>query len=251
MKLKGILIQVRDDKAALFQEHICFLEVMDLTPNNLVSYDLISKPKIHWKDIEKFDYVILGGAGHHSVLERYNFTPYLEDLIIKIVDRKKPFFGACYGFQFLAKTLGAKVVEDISRAEVGSFKIYQTKEGLKDPIFSKLPESFWANSGHVDHIDIPPKDMIVLAKSERSPVQAGRVKDTLIYGTQFHSELNRKRLIERLLMYKHRYIPDKESVRKFYTSLKETSEPIKILPAFLKEVSNSLKAYESSSNRFR
>ena len=101
----------------------------------------------------------------------------------------------------MARAMGGVVVTDLSRAEVGSLEVTLTAEGQDDPVFGGLPRQFLAQLGHQDIVVELPADAILLASSERVMHQAFRFRDLPIYCTQFHPELNRAALLERVAAY--------------------------------------------------
>ena len=70
-----------------------------------------------------------------------------------------------------------------------------------NPCCAQLPTTFLANAGHEDHVVELPQDAVLLASSPRVPEQAFRFADKPIYCTQFHPELDRAAMIERLIAY--------------------------------------------------
>ena len=64
-------------------------------------------------------------------------------------------------------------------------------------------DRFSVQQGHKDHVTRLPAGASHLAGSERSPFQAARFGDGLVWGTQFHPELTKT--IVRVLTYRERY----------------------------------------------
>ncbi|MEM7315961.1 MAG: type 1 glutamine amidotransferase, partial [Planctomycetota bacterium] len=61
--------------------------------------------------------------------------------------------------------------------------------------------TFEAYQGHQDRVAELPQDAILLASSQRVPIQAFTFADRPIYATQFHPELTRERFLQRLDNY--------------------------------------------------
>ena len=101
----------------------------------------------------------------------------------------------------MAKALGGEVVTDKSRAELGSIAVRLTDAGRCDPLFSPLGDRFLAPMGHQDCVVRLPPQAILLASSESVTNQAFKVAEKPIYCTQFHPELGRQTLLERVHAY--------------------------------------------------
>ena len=97
-----------------------------------------------------------------------------------------PYFGACLGVQLLAASLGARVFPGPA-PEVGVLPVTLTAEGLADPIFAGLPQTFPTLQWHGDTFDLP-DGATLLASSPACPNQAFRF-GRLAYGVQFHVEV--------------------------------------------------------------
>jgi GMP synthase (glutamine-hydrolysing) len=122
----------------------------------------------------------------------------------------KPTFASCWGFQAMARALGGEVVTDMDRAEVGTHELVLTDAGRRDPVFGPLAEAgptFYAQLGHKDIVVRLPDRAELLVSSRRVENQAFRFPGKHIYCTQFHPELNRRTLLDRLRKYP-RYVEE-------------------------------------------
>jgi GMP synthase (glutamine-hydrolysing) len=97
-----------------------------------------------------------------------------------------PVLGVCLGSQFMAKALDAGVRPG-KAVEIGMTPIWLTADAKRDPVFSKMPESFEVFEWHGEVFDLP-KDCVPLASSETAPLQAFRY-GAHAYGLLFHLEL--------------------------------------------------------------
>lgn len=100
-------------------------------------------------------------------------------LIKQLLDQHKPIFGACYGAQQIAKTLGYSV-HKAPHKEVGWAPVY-----LKSKIISGIPNQVTALHWHEEMFEIP-KQAQLLFSSDLVENQ-GFVMDNVI-GLQFHFE---------------------------------------------------------------
>jgi GMP synthase (glutamine-hydrolysing) len=133
--------------------------------------------------------IVMGGAESVYQLDRY---PYLRDemaLIESALKADKPILGVCLGSQLLAATLGSQVRRGDQR-EIGWFPVRLTENAMDDRLMRGLPAEFVAAHWHSDVFDLP-RDAVVLASSDRTPVQAYRY-GAKAYGLLFHAEMTRE-----------------------------------------------------------
>jgi len=206
-QLRYLLLQTRnsgDPMAA--QEVRCFARMLDCEISAIEVFDLLSAaPPIN--KLQQPDMLLLGGAGHYSVASepgRPRPRPWLEralDCMREIHRLAKPTFASCWGFQAMARAMGGQCVNDLPNAEVGTIELSLTDAGREDPLFGQLPPAFSGQAGHEDHVVALPPDAVLLASSARVREQAFRFAGRPIYCTQFHPELDRTALMERVVAY--------------------------------------------------
>ena len=103
------------------------------------------------------------------------------------------------------------MVRSSQHREVGTHRVLLTDEGKEDALFGLLPPSFQAQHGHLDSVLTLPESLVLLARSERCPIQAVRVKGAPIIATQFQPELNRDSNYERYMHYIDSYCAEGQS----------------------------------------
>lgn len=101
-------------------------------------------------------------------------------LIRKLLDRNIPLFGACYGAQQIAKTLGYTIGKSPAK-EVGWAPVYLKSKAIPD-----LPEKLIALHWHEEMFEIP-KEAELLFSSDLLENQ-GFVMNHKVVGLQFHFE---------------------------------------------------------------
>lgn len=231
--IEVVLIQVREHREAAEQERAAFLARCRLRPEQLRILDVVLHPEIRFRDVENADAVMIGGSGSHSVTVRYPFTEPLAEVVRELVERDRPFFGSCWGHQFLGEVLGGRVETDEAASEVGTFDAFLTETGRRDPLTAELPERFAIQLGHKDHITRAPTDLETLASSERCPRQLVRVAGKPAYGSQFHSEMSIADMKARVRIYQS-YVPGgAEEVARFDAALRPSPEADGLLDRFL------------------
>jgi GMP synthase (glutamine-hydrolysing) len=228
-----LLVQPRSDLPMVDHEIKCISQYSGLSREQLISVSPFYTP-INNSLLENVDGVIIGGSDT-SVLDNFPWTNSIIELIHKIAEVKMPLFGSCWGHQMVAKVFGGEVVSDLARKEMGSIEVSLTEQGKEDLIFGKLPIKFTAQSGHKDHVCELPNNIEPLAYSGLSPYQAIKVKDCPIYGAQFHADMDKLELKERLEYYQYDYV-NTEEFSNICNSLQQSPEAVKILSAFVDDV---------------
>tara|TARA_B100000945_G_C20427100_1_gene621196 strand:- start:6791 stop:7522 length:732 start_codon:yes stop_codon:yes gene_type:complete len=199
--LKYILLQARKEKDPMIKhEAKCFQKSLNCHNENLHTIDLI-RDQVTKSFFLNYDAVIIGGSGDFSIAKGGPWMNKVLDIMNYLYEENKITFASCWGFQAMAKARGGEVVHDLKRAELGTIELHLTTEGKKDKVFQNLPERFFAQMGHEDIVDKLPHDAILLASSKKVKNEAFRFKKKPIYCTQFHPELKKNDLKQRMETY--------------------------------------------------
>jgi len=200
-KLRYLLLQVRDaDDPMRPQEVRCFARALDCDQAQIGVFDLLAGVPTH-AQLDAVDVVLLGGSGDYSVAHGGPWLPAALEAMRALYEWSKPTFASCWGFQAMTKALGGEVVTDLGRAELGTIPFQLTDAGRADPVFGGLPDPFIAPIGHQDIVDRLPDQAVLLASTDRVTNQAFGVAGKPIYCAQFHPELDRTALLERVETY--------------------------------------------------
>ncbi len=151
-------------------------------------------PAATWLD--GVDGFVIGGSGNLSLVEdepNHPWVPGLRHLLDEAMTRTLPGLCICFGHQLLGLHLGADVVTDRTRGEAGTI----TVERVAEDALLAGPDPFFVHTGHSDHVMAVPTGTTLLARTERSEVQALRVNGTHLYSTQFHPDLTAGEAVER------------------------------------------------------
>lgn len=231
--LRYLLIQIRDPSDPIrMQEIACFAHAIGCEKEAIQILDLLNE-RVTEEALRDFDAVLIGGSGDYSAAGESDWLKQsLEDLCL-LREIKKPTFASCWGFQALARALGGRCINDPQHAELGTINLKLTSEGKQDPLFGELSEDFIAQAGHEDHVVELPPGATLLASSEMVKNQAFTFEDAPIYCTQFHPELDRKSLVDRIAAYPQ-YVERiaGTTVEKFSQHCRDTPETRNLLKRF-------------------
>jgi len=232
--LRFLLLQVRNpDDRMRGHEIMSFARSFGCPQSSIHVFDLLSgapSPQI----LAEADVVLLGGSGDYSVARGGPWLQGALDAMVTLYETKKPTFASCWGFQAMARALGGEVVTDHSRAEVGTVTLELTGVAETDPVFGPLGKRFQVQIGHEDIVTELPPQATLLASSDRVANEAYRLEGAPIYATQFHPEIDRRGLIDRLKAYPS-YMPlaGANTVEELEAITPETPHTVGILTRFL------------------
>jgi GMP synthase (glutamine-hydrolysing) len=245
--LRYLLLQTRNaDDEMRAQEVGCFAQALGCDRSAIAVFDLLAAAP-STQLLQQVDMILLGGSGHYSAAEKS--PPHVEqgpgeawldrafDTLRDVHHLAKPTFASCWGFQAMARALGGRCIHDLPRAELGTIELHLTDAGRDDPLFGPLPAKFAAQAGHEDHVVALPPDAVLLASSQKVPEQAYRLIGKPIYCTQFHPELDRQAMLERVRAYPA-YIQRivGTSYDRFAADCRETPEANTLLRRFIELV---------------
>lgn len=202
-------IQFRLNQNIREQEQICLSKgVGDIDIDFISVFD----SSINWNLPEQilFGYkgVILGGSGDldfdgsrpaddeirlasQKILKQ--ISPFLKCLL----DKDIPTLGICFGHQILGAFSGACVHCDKKQSKTKSHKVKFVVDKSELPLFSDLPNSFFAHYKHKDVLDCVPEGAVLLMEGgDECQVSALQYKNN-IYTVQFHPELTFSDMIKR------------------------------------------------------
>jgi GMP synthase (glutamine-hydrolysing) len=105
------------------REHQCFVASTGLAAEDVVLHDLTGGPSSLAR-LRNFDMLSVGGSGdfYASKGDLPEFEAYL-DFPREVVALGHPTFASCFGYQSIARALGARVIRDSANAETGTFEL--------------------------------------------------------------------------------------------------------------------------------
>jgi GMP synthase (glutamine-hydrolysing) len=232
-RIRYLLLQTRNANDPMrAQEVRCFARMLECDLSDIDVFDLLASA-LPTEQLQSADMILLGGSGQYSAAGESTWLERTFDAMRKIHRVAKPTFASCWGFQAMARALGGRCVNDLPNAEVGTIELTLTAAGRADPLFGELPPVFAAQAGHEDRVVELPPDAVLLASSSRVAEQAFRFTGRPIYCTQFHPELDRAAMLERLVAYPE-YVARIARVPydDFVQNLRETPEANSLLKRF-------------------
>jgi len=242
--LKILIIQIRDDQTIRDLEMVEFSRFSGLNLDQFTVINVFDTPSFAPNVIENHDALFVGGSSDASGLEsvahpeKYPYAKKLRNLFVHCLEKEIPVFASCYGFEEVATAVGGTLVKDNKNVGKGFATIELTEDGKNDPLFKDMPDEFPAISWHSEKADYLPDNCTLLAKSETCPYLAIKIKNKPFYGFQFHPEIDKQGLIDRLTRYIDRYQSGdvEEMLKKIEQECPEVPEANKLVEKFVKKI---------------
>jgi GMP synthase (glutamine-hydrolysing) len=206
--MRVLLIQVRHDEDPMVShEARCVATRLGERTDLATVSALGRRAEASW--VDGFDAVVIGGSGDFSVHDPRSepWVAGLRDVVERLLERKVPAFGICFGHQLLAHHLGTAVATVDDQAELGTVPVRLTNAGRADPVFGVMTTSFDVHTGHSDHVTAIPPELELMAEGSRCAHQAFRHRAAPFFTTQFHPDLTGAEAIERYLGYRRHLTP--------------------------------------------
>lgn len=236
-ELKLLLLQIRDTQETCIEEHESFAKYSGLKSSQIDILNVFETPFFEPHVIDGYDALFVGGSSEASVLEPEKY-PFLEDckrLLHYCIEQEIPTFASCFGHQLAVIALGGEIIHDEKDFEMGVIPISLNENAKDDPIFRDTPDGFLAISVHRERTLEAPNGCIPLAFT--SPCSHSfRVAGKPFWTAQFHPEVDRQVLVDRLTRYKARYTSGDDHLEKILANAVETPESNGLLKKFVDRV---------------
>ncbi|MCP4001863.1 MAG: type 1 glutamine amidotransferase [Gammaproteobacteria bacterium] len=236
-KLKILLLQIRNQTQVRQEELASFIAYSGLQAHQFDVLNVFDTPEFNSNIIEGYDALFVGGASEASVLEpdTYNFVNPSIRLLQHCINNTFPVFASCFGFQLAILALGGTIIRDLADFEMGTPPILLTDEAASDTLFHDVADKFPAVSVHKERAIELPKQCQLLAYTEAC-IHAFKVINKPFWGFQFHPEVNRATLIERLTIFKNHYTDGDDHLEKVLQAALETPESNRLVKKFIDRV---------------
>lgn len=236
-KLKLLLLQIRDEPRVRREEHLSFCNYAGLKADQLTIHNVFDQPRFDVDILMGFDALIVGGASEASVLEPevYPFVPDSIDLMLNCIELGIPVFASCFGFQLAVLALGGVIIRDDRDFEMGCIEIQLTEHASQDPLFFDMPNGFAAVAVHRERsVDCPPGAIPLAYTSQCN--HAFKVINKPFWAFQFHPEVDRQTLIDRLTIFKRHYTEGEAHLKQVLDSAVETPYSNNLVSHFVDRV---------------
>ena len=233
-QLKILLLQIRDKATVREEEFNSFLKLTGLEAGQMDVLNVFDTPCFDVHIADDYDALFVGGASEASVLEpdNYPFVPYCIAALAHCYQSKKPVFASCFGFQLAVLALGGKIVRDEKDFEIGTLPISLTTAAASDALFSDVPNPFYAVSVHRERAPSLPEVCELLAYTDACP-HAFKTKDAPFWAFQFHPEVDKQTLVERLGIFQAQYTENPQHFQEIISQARETPESNQLPAGFI------------------
>lgn len=221
--LRLLLMQIRTEARVCDEEHRSFASYSGLDPEQIDRLNVFHTPAFSLDVVEGYDALLVGGASEANVLEpaRYPFVHNCEKLLRHVVTTGQPTFASCFGFQLAVLALGGRIEHREQDFEMGTLAIRLAEAARQDPLLHDSPDGFAAVSVHRQYAAEVPPGCELLAYTEQC-VHVLRVSGKPFWAFQFHPEVDRATLVERLTHYRAHYTDGAEHLEQVLATAQET-----------------------------
>ncbi len=236
-ELKILLLQIREGGQVREEEHASFAAYSGLQPHQIEVLNVFDTPEFPVTVADDYDALFVGGASEANVLkpEEFPFVDTCQDLLRHCALIGKPVFASCFGFQLVVLALGGEILHKDDDFEMGTLPILLTDASIDDPLFRDIPNGFPAVSVHRQYAADLPASCEVIAYTQQC-IHVLRVKEKPFWAFQFHPEVDKKTLVERLTHYKAHYTDGDGHLDRVLASAVETPESNHLVAKFVDRV---------------
>lgn len=219
------------------EEHTSFCQYGGLSASQLDVHNVFDDPDFDAGVLSGYHALVVGGASEASVLEpdNYPFVPNCIRLMQDCIDQGVPVFASCFGYQLAALALGGAIIRDQSDFEMGCIDICLTENAAGDLLFRDFPNRFPAVAVHRERSLATPPGTTALAYTDHCN-HAFKVNDKPFWAFQFHPEVDKQTLIERLTIFQQHYTDGAEHLQQVLDAAVETPLSNQLFKLFIDRV---------------
>jgi len=235
--LKILLLQIRHNPDVCREEHESFCDHSGLQSSQIDIFNVFYDGPVSPSILTGYDALFVGGSSAANVLQPQIY-PFLGDckaLLRHCMKVDFPVFASCFGFQLAVLALGGVVENDNSDFEMGSLPIGLTPAAEKDILLHDIKQPFYAITVHRQYSRSAPNGCIELARTKRC-CHAFRIAGKPFWAFQFHPEVDKRRMVERLTAYRKTYTRDSAHLDQVLSSAKDTPQANRLLAKFIRRV---------------
>jgi GMP synthase (glutamine-hydrolysing) len=247
--LRLLLLQIRTEAKVCNEEHRSFAGYCGLALEQIDILNVFHTPNFSCDRADGYDALLVGGASEANVLEPglYPFVHACEKLLRHVVSNAMPTFASCFGFQLAVLALGGRIEHQQHDFEMGTLAMRLAEAARQDPLMHDIPDGFAAVSVHRQYACEVPPGCDLLAFTDVC-VHALRVSNKPFWAFQFHPEVDRATLVERLTHYRDHYTEDAAHLEHVLATAQETPESNGLMRKFVDRVLLALPEQELSNS---
>jgi GMP synthase (glutamine-hydrolysing) len=232
-----MLLQVRDELHVRKEEHESFARYSGLALEQIEVLNAFDWPDFPVNVVDGYDAIFVGGGSEASVLEAesYPFVKSAKALLMYCIEKEIPVFASCFGFQLAVCALDGEIIRDKDDFEMGTVAITLAPAASEDPLFRGVSNGFHGVSVHKERALDPPPGSQLLAYTEAC-CHAFRVPGKPFWAFQFHPEVDKRILVERLRVYQDQYVDGEDHFQAVIDSAEETPESNGLVGTFVEYV---------------
>ncbi|WP_345315311.1 glutamine amidotransferase-related protein [Ferrimonas gelatinilytica] len=237
MRPRLLLMQIRQTQQTRDEEWRSFARFCGLAVSQIGILNLFDTPEFGPDVLAGYDGLLVGGSSEASVLEPENY-PFIEPAMVLLrhcIEVRLPVFCSCFGHQLAVRALGGRVIRDQVDFEMGTPAIRLTEAAAQDPLYHDMPDGFAAVSVHRERATEVPDGCTLLAYTQPC-IHAFKVDGAPFWTTQFHPEVDKPVLVERLTQFAHHYTDGDEHLQQVLCAAQETPLSNDLLRRFVERV---------------
>ncbi|WP_241504089.1 type 1 glutamine amidotransferase [Pelagibaculum spongiae] len=233
-QLKILLLQIRNETLTRQEEHVSFARYSGLRLDQIDILNVFDTPQFSPQVLDGYDALMVGGSSEANVLKPET-NPFLEScraLMRSAVTRQLPTFASCFGHQLAVQALGGEVVHDETDFEMGTVPIGLRPAAASDLLYHDTPDQFLAISVHQQRSATAPEGCTELAWTDNC-CHSFKVDRAPFWTFQFHPEVDKQTLIDRLTLFREKYTRDSDHLQQVLDNAVETPESNVLVGKFI------------------
>ena len=236
-QLETLLLQIRHDEQVKKEEHDSFITYSGLSKDQIDVLNVYENPGFSLNVIDKYNALFVGGTSNANVLEpeKYSFVHQCQDMMNYCLDKDIPVFASCFGFQLAVLALAGEILQQDKDFEMGILPMKLSPAAQEDTLYKDTPDNFKAITVHQQLALNEPSGCTLLAYTDAC-CHSFKVNGKPFWAFQFHPEVDKQVLVDRLTLYKKKYTNDDGHLASILANAEETPESNKLVRKFVERV---------------